>query len=389
MAVLHIGHSWGGGLNRWVDDFMTADERQSFLLTSSGSLASYSLNFIIKDKYGLNIQSLTPKDPIHRAQLTSPELYQWTLDFIKKSNVDTVIYSAPFGFSLNLLHLPVKKIIVLHDFSYVCAGTYGYFNKPCVKCTSSDLKTCIETNPGASLYSGVSYEDFKQMREFFVQNLSDVVLVAPSTSAAERINMIENRLLNQKINIVPHGLSLQFEDCFGQALPDRKLKIAVMGSYYWHKGWGLFDQIHEQFKDRIDFYALGCGPLGQDKLKTQCVDLVVEYKNNELPGILKKIKPDAGLLISLVPETFSYTYSELSAARIPVIASRLGALPERMVAGTGFLVEPTVESIAQCLNDVLQDRSLLISAYHNLKTQTAHSVKQMVKNYINLLDPQP
>ena len=60
-----------------------------------------------------------------------------------------------------------------------------------------------------------------------------------------------------------------------------------------------------------------------------------------LPALVARIAPDAALLLPTVAETFSYTLSELRSLGVPVIATRVGALAERIRDGIdGFLVDP-------------------------------------------------
>ena len=77
----------------------------------------------------------------------------------------------------------------------------------------------------------------------------------------------------------------------------------------------------------------------------------------ELPKILQSLKPDLGLLLSNVPETFSYTLSELFAAGIPPVASRLGAFVDRIEDGvTGWLVSPGGDDLLDKLSELDRPR---------------------------------
>jgi glycosyltransferase involved in cell wall biosynthesis len=73
---------------------------------------------------------------------------------------------------------------------------------------------------------------------------------------------------------------------------------------------------------------------------------------NELVGIER---PDAFLFLSQVPETYSYTLSVAMQTGLPIVATRLGALPERLRAYRQHaLVEP--DAPAGAINDALLAR---------------------------------
>ena len=75
-----------------------------------------------------------------------------------------------------------------------------------------------------------------------------------------------------------------------------------------------------------------------------CCGIIWEYQKLELGDYLRRIDADLGLMLSVVPETFSYTLSELWAAGIPVLATRLGAFEDRIVeAQNGWLIDPVAQ----------------------------------------------
>ncbi len=70
------------------------------------------------------------------------------------------------------------------------------------------------------------------------------------------------------------------------------------------------------------------------------------------------IAPHMGLLLSIVPETFSYTLSEMWAAGIPVLATRLGAFGDRIRDGQNGWLEPIdAASILARLKEIDNDRA--------------------------------
>ena len=79
------------------------------------------------------------------------------------------------------------------------------------------------------------------------------------------------------------------------------------------------------------------------------------YERSEYLQQIEKIRPSFSLLASICAETFSFTLSESWAAGVPVIASDLGALKERIEEnGGGWLFEAeNAKSFFDCMLRVL------------------------------------
>ena len=67
-----------------------------------------------------------------------------------------------------------------------------------------------------------------------------------------------------------------------------------------------------------------------------------KYERDDFNNIVLGIKPSFSLILSTCPETYSYTLTESWMAGLPVIASDLGALKERIsLTGGGWLADYT------------------------------------------------
>ena len=79
------------------------------------------------------------------------------------------------------------------------------------------------------------------------------------------------------------------------------------------------------------------------------------YPDDKLNELLALERPDAFLFLSQVPETYSYTLSVAMQTGLPIVATRLGALPERLRGYRNHaLVEPGAPAAA--INDALLAR---------------------------------
>jgi glycosyltransferase involved in cell wall biosynthesis len=117
--------------------------------------------------------------------------------------------------------------------------------------------------------------------------------------------------------------------------------VAVVGAIGPHKGSGLLRQI------ALQLHAFGAALVVIGYTDTQlrqgwmAPGLFIHgpYTDDALPGLLAAYQPRVALFPNRIPESFSYTLSEVWAAGIPAVVPDQGALGERVRAtGGGWLL---------------------------------------------------
>jgi glycosyltransferase involved in cell wall biosynthesis len=99
-------------------------------------------------------------------------------------------------------------------------------------------------------------------------------------------------------------------------------------------------ELNAQLGRRFEFHFLGAKA---PNFKPEATEGIYHgpYERERLPELLRQVKPSFSLIASVCPETFCYTLSESWAAGLPVFASNLGALQERITrSGGGWLLDP-------------------------------------------------
>jgi len=85
------------------------------------------------------------------------------------------------------------------------------------------------------------------------------------------------------------------------------------------------------------------------------IDLIPQYRRDELPSLVAALRPHGALLLSTVPETWSYTLSEMRALGLAPIATRLGAFAERIADGRdGVLFDPRPDALVAAVEAWLE-----------------------------------
>lgn len=172
----------------------------------------------------------------------------------------------------------------------------------------------------------------------------------------------------------------------------RPLRVAFLGNFLRHKGSDHFRRILHHFRDRaeVEFHVFGNL---YESIGVAARNLVLHggYDRRRVPQLLVDHSIDLVLLLSTMPETFSYTLSEALVAGVPVIATDLGALRQRVAEeAVGFLVEHDDAAPRACriIEDLLEHPEVL--AFFGERARRAAdrvpTFDQMVEAHIRLYE---
>lgn len=147
--------------------------------------------------------------------------------------------------------------------------------------------------------------------------------IVPSKGFGELLNCV----FPQEYTVIPHGIR-PFARSDRSIAADRPIRFGYLGSLIPQKGWEFLARtfIAAKFPPQqceLHFYGgsiQGAAPPG--------ITFHGIYEQNDLPKITGEI--DIGVVPSLFAETYSLVLSELMMGGVPVLASRIGALGERV-----------------------------------------------------------
>ncbi|HLH73669.1 MAG TPA: glycosyltransferase [Chloroflexota bacterium] len=187
------------------------------------------------------------------------------------------------------------------------------------------------------------------------------VITAPSRYVRDLISR-EFDLPAERIRIVPLGIPPLPTEM--RRDPAGKIRFCYVGTVAPHKGVHVLIEAAGRLRDApIEVHIYGAdGNLPQYLNKLYALDrsLVYHgpYQRTELSRIFSQT--DVLVLPSLWAETFSIIIREAAMAGVPVIASRVGAIPEFIQDGkNGLLVTPgSVDELASAMNRLISDSTL-------------------------------
>lgn len=398
-VILHVCHNWGGGTQRWVEDFVRGmqDSRHLLIRMVQRRDALGSRLELVDPICGEVLMSWELAQPIITTATTHPVYAQILRAIVDSFGVGLVVVSSLIGHSLDIFGTGLPTIVVLHDFYPFCPAMFAWFEKPCTSCHREELEHCLAENPYNGLWGICTPAQQLELREAYSRCLArdNVTIVAPSRSLHARYAELLPVFHGKPFHFIPHGINsglfpLRHVPVVGEADEDsNRLRVVLPGRLSPHKGLELLSEVVGELAEFVDLLLLGAGDFGKAFAHLPHVRVVFSYQQAELAKHVEAFDPDCALLLSTVPESFSYTLSEMWALGLPVLAIGRGAFAERIQDGeTGFLVEGKAESIVECLRRLARDRRLLRRVADGVGRLPVRTVDAMVSDYRRLF-PDP
>lgn len=387
---LHITHSWGGGLDYWVTQYCESDRaRTNLVLRSIGNWGAFGQRIAL-------YRSATMDQPIRywdldypiRATALAHVQYRAILhEIIAEFGVEAILVSSLIGHALDALTSGLPTVMIAHDYYPFCPAIVIRFGEVCEHCTPERLEHCFAENPHNQFFRNVSSAEWLGLRRRFARLVveASVRCVVPSPSVARHWQTLAPELPSDAFNLIPHGLDFDPER-LPAPVAGQRLRVVILGSLSSQKGRALLDEVWPLIADRVELYLVGCDGGGDTVQGRPGMTLIPRYQHAELRDVLGAIEPEVGLLLSIWPETFSYTLSELWLLGIPVVATDLGSFADRIEDGVnGFLCQPRAEAIAERLLAIEADRTCLAPMRETLTSFRHRSVAEMVAEYHALI----
>lgn len=280
----------------------------------------------------------------HMLNLYNPFAASVIEQIMKKLNPD-IIHIHNFGaFSLSAFHvlkkLKVPVIVTLHDYTLICprATFLCYVNLPC-KVPRVACKIGLELNNAL----------IKDKVKLFI---------APSRFLADRF---EEKLGEVKIEVIPNPV----EEIEAEAKKDlNTARILYVGRLEWYKGvYTLLEAFRGLKNKNVELLITGRGPEFETIKRFSHIDSRIIPLGYVPEEEKRRLLKNASLTVvpSLWPEPFSMITLESFASATPVVASKIGGLPEIVEDGyNGRLFRPgDPEELRNILMVLIEDREEL------------------------------
>jgi glycosyltransferase involved in cell wall biosynthesis len=297
------------------------------------------------------------------------------------------------GLSLNIpemaRHRKIRTVLTLHDYWGICykntlmkgdgliCEAFGECEK-CLPFISSERWTNLPA---------------RMRKDYFTLQLRDVgAVISPSAYLAEIYERVG--LFRKKIRVVHNGVDVARFQKVQRKENSKVVRFSFIGHLGRHKGvQTIIDALqYVETKDRVKLNLVGEGELKSELekiAKKAGVKKLVRFWGQVENRRIEKVYANTDVLIlpSLWPENQPVTITEAMACSLPVIASRIGGIPELVEDGkTGYLFDAgNPQDLALKMSLFLADPSK-ISKYgdNGFKKIKQYTFENQVDNIIKL-----
>jgi len=216
-----------------------------------------------------------------------------------------------------------RVVLHLHNYRLICAvGTCFTRGADCTRCHARNTLPGVRLNCRGTGAEAAVYGASLSLWQRRMVSLADAVIV-PSRFARQRLTDLGAPLPADRVYVVPHPV----RSLAVRSRADRGVHALVSGRLAPEKGVDVAIEACQSIG--LPLVVAGDGPL-RSELERRGADADVRFAGSLDPTALAEVRGQAAL--ALVPsrsaETFGLSAAEAMADGVPVVASRIGALPE-------------------------------------------------------------
>ena len=251
--------------------------------------------------------------------------------------------------------LGLNVVLSFHDFYTVCPSVklLDAEQRFCGgRCTSGSNECQHELWPRGSLPPLKHRAIHTWQREFgdLLEKCDAFVTTTPS--ARDYLCQIYPLLKQRDFRVIPHGRDFtEMQDLASPPTDGSPMRVVFPGNISLAKGGHIIQALAE----RAPELGVEIHLLGRVAGDVELPDWVVRhggYQRDEFAQLIGEIRPHVGGVLSIWPETYCHTLTELWAAGVPVVGIDIGAVGDRLRSnGAGWLATSmTLEDVLHRLN---------------------------------------
>lgn len=317
-VVLLVTHALGGGTDRHIRDLMAA--------------VGDRVHFLRLEPVPGGVRLSVPALPGLPSLVVHPEGVPQLAELLGSFGIDRVHVHHWLGLDMDLRHLidavGVPFDVTVHDYYSICprinlirSPDSGYCGEP----GPADCNACIAArfDPGLTDITGW------RTRTAWLLNEAERV-ICPSEDAKRRIARYAP---HARLLAVPHEPVTEhaWRVVARSLRPGERMRIGMLGVMAKHKGLDALAAAAEIDPLRYEFVVIGfCEPPLPRRVR-RAVKETGPYQDPDLGWLLAESAVHVVWFPARWPETYSYTLSAALAGGLPIVATPLGAFPERLV----------------------------------------------------------
>jgi GT2 family glycosyltransferase/glycosyltransferase involved in cell wall biosynthesis len=317
-TVLLVAHDLGGGVRRHILDLVArVDGKANCLLlesTERGAVLSVS------------------KLPGHPELALPADRAEDLVIMLSSAGVTRAHIHHLMGMDLDvraLVHaLGVPFDVTVHDYFAICPQVNLLPRPQGVYCGEPDVATCNACIADRASHGARDIVSWRRSNAW--QFIEAKRVFCPSEDVRRRL---ERHGLARRAIVVPHEPVTGDPWPLSPPLLARRsaLRVAVIGVFAHQKGACTVLTVTSAANPaELSIHVIGSTEQPLPPTLARRIAVTGEYQEGELPGLLAKVQPHVVWFPAQGPETYSYTLNAAIDAGLPIVATRIGAFPERL-----------------------------------------------------------
>ena len=310
--LLFIAHAWGGGIRRHMDELaaLAGDRCDVLLLEPAGGDA-------VKLSWPASGEGFT-------LYFTLPQELPALVSLLGTLRLARIHFHHVHGLPRAVLDLPAAAKVpydcTLHDY-YAACPQYHMVTEDGAYCGEPDTAGCTDCISRRPSQWGLDIGDWRAAFAALLRNAERVF--APSRDVALRI---ARYFPDVATVVLPHAES-------APASAPQVVRVLTLGNLSPEKGLRVVTACALDARSRglpLSFRVLGGTTEPVPQWPQAALSIHGQYTDADLPALIAAERPDVIWFPAQVPESYSYTLSVALASGAAIVASALGALPERL-----------------------------------------------------------
>ena len=326
-VILHILHAHGGGTEKHVEELCRSYLGKAKLLIMNAPLEP-------GEGFRLRIRSAAPSDGLDL--LVPASNVQFLVSLCQSFGVALIhihhVLDYPFDLRILVESLGVPFYLTVHDYFLICPRInlmppkQNYCGEP----APSKCNQCLA--PDAP-HGGVDIVWWRANHAWLFEDAS--VVICPSQDVATRCRRY---FPDAAYRVVSHERMPAhiFEVVAAPPLgKDEPLRVAILGVLARHKGLKLISEAlaaANKAGSPLEMRLIGFAEEAMPQVPSRLFTQTGHYEDAELTKLIDDFNPHLILFPACWPETYSYTLTVALNSGRPIMATNIGAFPERVTS---------------------------------------------------------
>ena len=333
--VLHISHALGGGVRQHVEELAQHFAQQAAHIL----LAPYGEDGAVSISLGIGVYA-------DKLIFQVPKEYGALVDLLKSLGVSAVHIHHTTGLESEILDLPydlgVAHLLTAHDYYWLNGNpTLTDENGQYPGFYSDTLR-----NPFYPLPQGMTPANWQAQFRRLIESAACVIFPSNATKT-----LFDHVYEPANAVVAPHIEAQLTVSRKPSIFTEKEIyTIGVLGTVGREKGADLLEQIAKNAKSLnspLEFKLIG---YAYRSLKA--VETTGPYKSQNLASLIQKHGLNILFFPAQCPETYSYTLSHALDSGLPIIASNIGAFPERLSGRANTLLFNHLTPASELLSQI-------------------------------------